>query len=121
MPLVLSLSKDEWFRTWLARGAGRAPSRQTLIASSSRMYDNVRRKLRSSTMPHRRLRNESGRILREAQRGHRFVVTVNGRPAAVVGPAEPDVYIPVARAREALESKGWALADKPSHAERQPG
>jgi hypothetical protein len=48
-------------------------------------------------------------------------MTVDGRPAAVVGPAEPDVYIPVARAREALESKGWALADKPSHAERQPG
>lgn len=58
---------------------------------------------RISTIPHRRLRNESGRILREAQRGHRFVVTVDGRPVALVGPAEPDIFVPVVLVREALE------------------
>ena len=57
----------------------------------------------SSTIPHRLLRNESGRILREAQRGRRFVVTVDGRPVAVVGPAEPDTFVAVTRVREALE------------------
>jgi prevent-host-death family protein len=60
-------------------------------------------KPRIRTIPHRRLRNESGRILREVQRGHRFVVTVDGRPVAVLGPAEPDAFVPVARVREALE------------------
>jgi prevent-host-death family protein len=55
-----------------------------------------------TTIPHRRLRNESGKILREAERGHQFVVTVDGRPVAIVGPAEPDAFVTVARAREAL-------------------
>jgi prevent-host-death family protein len=55
-----------------------------------------------TTIPHRRLRNESGRILREAQQGHRFVVTVDGRPVAVVGPAEANAFVTVARARDAL-------------------
>ena len=53
-------------------------------------------------IPHRRLRNESGRILREAERGRRFVVTVDGRPVASLGPVEPEAFVPIARARELL-------------------
>lgn len=58
---------------------------------------------RFTTIPHRQFRNESGRILREAQQGHRFIVTVDGRRVAMVGPAEPDAFVLVARVREALE------------------
>ena len=68
----------------------------------SHMCDNNGMKATTTTIPHRRLRNESGRILREAERGHRFVVTVDGRPVAVLGPAEPGTFVTVAHAREAL-------------------
>jgi prevent-host-death family protein len=38
------------------------------------------------TIPQRLLRNASGEILRRAEAGERFVVTVNGRPVATLGP-----------------------------------
>jgi prevent-host-death family protein len=38
------------------------------------------------TIQQRTLRNESREILRQAEAGERFVITVNGRPVAVLGP-----------------------------------
>ena len=38
------------------------------------------------TIPQRDLRNQSGEILRQAEAGGRFTITVDGRPVAVLGP-----------------------------------
>ena len=40
------------------------------------------------TIAQRDLRNESGDVLRQAEAGERFVITVNGRPVAQLGPCE---------------------------------
>jgi prevent-host-death family protein len=42
---------------------------------------------RVTTIAQRDLRNRSGQILRRAERGALFVVTVDGRPVAQLGPA----------------------------------
>lgn len=39
-----------------------------------------------STIPQRELRNNIGEILRRAEAGERFTVTVSGRPVAELGP-----------------------------------
>ncbi len=56
------------------------------------------------TIAHRDLRNQSGRILREAQAGERFVVTVGGRPVAVRGPLELRAFVPTRQVREGLRT-----------------
>ncbi len=44
-------------------------------------------------LAHRELRNYSGRVLREAEAGERFVVTVDCRPAVTLGAARgPSVH-----------------------------
>ncbi len=40
------------------------------------------------TIQQRILRNESSEILRQAEAGEQFVITVNGRPVAMLGPFE---------------------------------
>lgn len=40
------------------------------------------------TIPQRELRNEIGRVLREAEGGTEFIVTVRGRPVARLGPPQ---------------------------------
>lgn len=37
-------------------------------------------------IPQRELRNNSAAVLREAERGEEFIITVDGRPIAVLGP-----------------------------------
>lgn len=37
-------------------------------------------------IPQRELRNHSGEILRDAEKGERFLITVEGRPVAVLSP-----------------------------------
>lgn len=54
------------------------------------------------TIPQRTLRNESGAILRRAEAGERFVVTVHGRPVAVLGPYERRQWVSSAVVREVL-------------------
>ncbi len=44
--------------------------------------------VRVKTIPQRALRNESADVLRRAEAGERFVITVNGRPVAQLGPYE---------------------------------
>jgi prevent-host-death family protein len=38
------------------------------------------------TIAQRELRNHSGEVLRKAERGQQFVISVDGRPVAVLGP-----------------------------------
>jgi prevent-host-death family protein len=40
------------------------------------------------TIPQRELRNNIGEILREAEAGTEFTITVRGRPVAKLGPAD---------------------------------
>jgi prevent-host-death family protein len=51
------------------------------------------------TIAQRDLRNRSGEILREAERGTSFIVTVDGRPVAQLGPIPRQQWVP----RAALE------------------
>lgn len=39
--------------------------------------------------PQRKLRTESGELLRRAEAGEQFVITLNGRPVATLGPCLP--------------------------------
>ena len=54
------------------------------------------------TIPQRILRNDSSVILREAEAGERFVITVNGRPVAVLGPYERRQWVSAQSVRELL-------------------
>lgn len=58
------------------------------------------------TIPQRELRNDIGRILREAEAGTEFLVTVRGRPVARLGPplapAEPAVDVDLDTIRRVL-------------------
>ncbi|MGC2372315.1 MAG: type II toxin-antitoxin system prevent-host-death family antitoxin [Solirubrobacteraceae bacterium] len=40
----------------------------------------------ATTIPQRELRNQAGDVLRRAERGERFTITVDGRPVAELGP-----------------------------------
>ncbi|HVD86124.1 MAG TPA: type II toxin-antitoxin system prevent-host-death family antitoxin [Solirubrobacterales bacterium] len=40
------------------------------------------------TIPQKELRNNSGEILRRAEAGEKFTITVSGRPVAQLGPIE---------------------------------
>jgi prevent-host-death family protein len=40
----------------------------------------------ASTIPQNELRNQVSAVLRRAEQGERFIVTVNGRPTAELGP-----------------------------------
>jgi len=54
------------------------------------------------TIPQRTLRNDSASVLRRAEAGERFVITVHGRPVAVLGPYERRQWVPAAQVRELL-------------------
>lgn len=57
-------------------------------------------------IPQRTLRNESGAILRRANAGEKFVVTIHGRPMAVLGPCEPRHWVSSESVRELLATPG---------------
>jgi prevent-host-death family protein len=40
------------------------------------------------------LRNESGEVLRQAEAGQRFMITVDGRPATQLGPVPRREWVP---------------------------
>jgi len=52
----------------------------------------------------RELRNHSGEILRQAESGQQFAVTVHGRPVAVLGPYQKRQWIAKAEILSALRS-----------------
>ena len=60
-----------------------------------------------AVIPQGKLRNEIGAVLRRAERGERFTVTVAGRPVAELGP------LPGARALAPPERLAAILAETP--------
>jgi prevent-host-death family protein len=46
------------------------------------------------TIPQRELRNHSGEILRQAEAGEQFTITVEGRPVAMLGPVQRRQWVP---------------------------
>jgi prevent-host-death family protein len=47
----------------------------------------------ASTIPQKELRNNVGEVLRRAEAGEEFTVTVAGRPVARLGPARPRQWV----------------------------
>lgn len=54
------------------------------------------------TIPQRTLRNDSADVLRQAEAGERFVITVNGRPVAMLGPYERRQWVAAQSIRDLL-------------------
>jgi prevent-host-death family protein len=52
----------------------------------------------------RELRNHSGEILRQAEAGQQFTITVDGRPVAVLGPYQNRQWVPRAEVLQILRS-----------------
>jgi len=57
------------------------------------------------TIAQRELRNHSGEILREAEAGQQFAITVDGRPVAVLGPYQKRQWVPKAEILKILRSQ----------------
>jgi prevent-host-death family protein len=56
------------------------------------------------TIPQRELRNRISEVLREAEAGERFVITVSGRSVAELGPPQPRRWVPRERIQEILRT-----------------
>jgi prevent-host-death family protein len=55
------------------------------------------------TIAQRELRNQSGEILRQAEAGQQFTITVDGRPVAVLGPFQKRQWVPKEDLLKALQ------------------
>lgn len=78
----------------------------------------------AAVIPQGKLRNQIGAILRRAERGERFIVTVNGRPTAELGPLPSALTLapPEALAEifaEAPPDGGWAEELRAARAEER--
>lgn len=56
------------------------------------------------TIAQRELRNHSGEILRQAEAGQQFAITVDGRPVAVLGPYQKRQWVPKAELLQILRT-----------------
>jgi prevent-host-death family protein len=56
------------------------------------------------TIPQRELRNHSGEILRQAEAGQQFTITVDGRPVAMLVPCQKRQWVPKADVLALLRS-----------------
>jgi prevent-host-death family protein len=56
------------------------------------------------TIPQRELRNRSGEILRQAEAGQEFTITVEGRPVALLAPYPRRQWVPRAECLRALRA-----------------
>lgn len=56
------------------------------------------------TIPQRMLRNQSGSVLREAEAGEQFTITVDGRPVARLGPVPRRPWVPRAEYSRLLQA-----------------
>lgn len=56
------------------------------------------------TIAQRELRNHSGEILRQAEAGQQFTITVDGRPVAMLGPCPKRQWVPKEEFLEILRS-----------------
>ncbi len=59
-----------------------------------------------TTIPQRELRNRSGEILRQAEAGQEFLITVGGRPVARLGPWQKQPWVSKARLQQILRDQG---------------
>ncbi len=59
---------------------------------------------RMKRIPQRELRNDSAAILRAAESGEEFVITVDGRPVATLGPYRRRRFVPAASVRSLLST-----------------
>lgn len=50
----------------------------------------------ATTIPQKELRNNVGEVLRRAEAGERFTITVSGRPVAELGPMRTRQWVPSA-------------------------
>jgi prevent-host-death family protein len=55
-------------------------------------------------IPERELRNNSSALLRAAEAGEQFIITVDGRPVATLGPYRRRQWVPAAVVRELLST-----------------
>jgi antitoxin (DNA-binding transcriptional repressor) of toxin-antitoxin stability system len=69
----------------------------------------------SRDITQRELRNESGEIMRDLDRGESFVITRNGAPVGELSPVRRRQFVPVA---VALEAFGGAAAIDPDRFRR---
>ena len=53
-----------------------------------------------STIPQKELRNSISEVLRRAQAGEEFTITVSGRPVARLGPIYAEAWVPAARVQD---------------------
>jgi prevent-host-death family protein len=58
------------------------------------------------TIPQRDLRNRSGEILRQAEAGEEFTITVEGRPVALLVPYPKRTWVPKADYLRILKTAG---------------
>ncbi len=56
------------------------------------------------TIAQRQLRNQSGEILRQAEAGEQFAITVGGRRVALLGPLQQRQWVPRAEVMRLLRS-----------------
>ena len=56
-----------------------------------------------TTIQQKQLRNEVGDVLRRAEAGEEFIVTVAGRPVAQIGPLRHDTWVPTGRLQDLLK------------------
>ena len=50
-----------------------------------------------ATIPQKELRNHIGEVLRRAEAGEQFTITVSGRPVAALGPVRARQWVPSAQ------------------------
>lgn len=55
----------------------------------------------------RELRNQSGEIMRELDRGEEFIVTRNGVPVGELRPVRPRQFVPTSTLQAALRGVGY--------------
>ncbi|CAN5460838.1 type II toxin-antitoxin system Phd/YefM family antitoxin [soil metagenome] len=65
-----------------------------------------------TTIPQKELRNNVGDVLRRAERGERFTVTVSGRPVADLGPVRGRTWVDATALADL-----WTLAEDPTLAD----
>jgi len=57
------------------------------------------------TIAQHELRNHSGEILRQAEEGQQFAITVDGRPVAMLGPYQKRQWVPKGEILKILRSQ----------------
>ena len=75
--------------------------------------------IRVPTIPQKELRNNVGEVLRRAEAGERFTITVAGRPVAELGPTQRRRWVSGERLAQVWDTPAPQTWDRDS--ERFPG